>query len=227
MKRITPQKIISWGCCYSRERVMEVFAGRKSMTPLQILDLNIPAVDRLWAVLREEIIPAPYLRWLACHWAEQKLLHEQAAGREPDPRSWAAIDVARRYAQGKATDEELVTAWFAADAAARSAFSASAPAARSAAAAARSAAAAFSASAPAAWSAVWSAVWSTAAAGSFARSDSDAILDAEIECVRVMIRWLAKEEHKKISYCPEHLALPCCAMNCEHIKAARDAAKEK
>jgi hypothetical protein len=114
MKKITVKKAVSWNSCYSKDRIKELWAGRKHLTPLEILDLNIPPEDRLWAVLREEIIPAPYLRWLACHWAEQCLLHERAEGREPDPRSWKAVEVARLHAQSKVNDEELYAAEYAA-----------------------------------------------------------------------------------------------------------------
>ena len=57
-----------------------------------------------------------------------------------DPRSIAAIDVAERYANGEATDEELAAAWAAAWAAAGDAAGAARAAARAAAGAARGAA---------------------------------------------------------------------------------------
>ena len=46
----------------------------------------------------------------ACWCAERVLKAERKAGREPDPRSWAAIWVKRQWLQGKATDEELAAA---------------------------------------------------------------------------------------------------------------------
>jgi len=78
------------------------------MTPLEILALrDIAPSDRLWIVLREEIIPARELRLIACWCAERALKRERAAGREPDARSWAAVEVSRRHANGLATVEEL------------------------------------------------------------------------------------------------------------------------
>ncbi len=58
------------------------------------------------------------LRLWGCDCAERALQRERDAGREPAKRSWGAIAVARRFAGGEATREELVAAWAAARAAA-------------------------------------------------------------------------------------------------------------
>ena len=58
------------------------------------------------------------LRLFASDCAERPLLREREAGREPDRRSWAVISVARRYADGQASDQELDAAHDAAHAAA-------------------------------------------------------------------------------------------------------------
>jgi hypothetical protein len=50
------------------------------------------------------------LRLFACDCAERTLRQEEAAGREPDQRSWQAIYVSRRYALGKASRWELEAA---------------------------------------------------------------------------------------------------------------------
>ena len=60
------------------------------------------------------------LRLFACDCAERALTAEREAGREPDKRSWTAIEVARRFAEGNATLEELSAARSAAWMAARS-----------------------------------------------------------------------------------------------------------
>jgi len=81
------------------------------------------------------------LRRFTCDVTESALLRERAAGREPDPRSWEAVRVARLYAEGAATAAELDAAWDAAMAAAWAAWAAARAAARDAAwAAARDAA---------------------------------------------------------------------------------------
>lgn len=50
------------------------------------------------------------LRLFACDCAERALNREREHGREPDRRSWAAVDVARQYARGGATLAELESA---------------------------------------------------------------------------------------------------------------------
>ena len=109
---------------------------------------HIPAVDRLWVALHEELLSPRVVRLFTCDSAERELNREREAGREPDTRSWAAVEVARRYADGAATDDELSAAWYAAWSAAAVARSAARSAAWS---------AARSASRYAAWSASWSA----------------------------------------------------------------------
>ena len=53
-------------------------------------------------------------RLFACDCATRALRRERRAGREPDKRSWEAIRVARLYAEGKATNQELIAAGVAA-----------------------------------------------------------------------------------------------------------------
>ena len=67
----------------------------------------------IWMVDVERI-----LHEFACWCAEGALKAERKAGREPDPRSWEAIKVKRRWLEGKATDKELAAARAAARAAA-------------------------------------------------------------------------------------------------------------
>ncbi len=50
------------------------------------------------------------LHEFVCQWAEQALLKEREAGREPDARSWKAIDAKRAWLAGKADDRELAAA---------------------------------------------------------------------------------------------------------------------
>jgi hypothetical protein len=62
------------------------------------------------------------LRLFTCDCAERALKRERKAGREPDERSWEVIIIARRYADGKATLEELNAAYNAAYAAYNAAY---------------------------------------------------------------------------------------------------------
>jgi hypothetical protein len=102
---ITRQTLRYWDACYSDEKIATLVPA-EGLTPLQILDLDIPPQDRLWVVLREEVIPARELRLLACLWARRAL----SRVKNPDPRSLHAIEVSERFARGEATEEELLLA---------------------------------------------------------------------------------------------------------------------
>ena len=113
MKSVTIDQVMSWNPCnppYTREYVTKLFGRRKTLTALQILDLKIPVGDRLWAVLRPELIDDRTLRLFACDCAERALKRDRKIGREPDKRLWDAIKVARKFAYGKATKEKLAAA---------------------------------------------------------------------------------------------------------------------
>jgi len=193
--RVTVGDVMAWGPCddYEREDVQRLFGRRKYMTADQILDLDIPIEDRLWAVLREELLAAPVLREFACRCAERALRRERAAGRKVDTRLWEAVRMARRYARGKATDEELAAArdaaWDAArdaawDAARDAAWDAARDAAR---------AAAWDAARDAAWDAARDAAWDAARGGAM-----ESERKWQLKCLqRLMRSW------NKIAWCPK------------------------
>ena len=79
------------------------------------------------------------LREFACDVAEEALMSERSAGREPDPRSFDAISVMRRFMTGDASETERNSAQIAAWSAARSTSEGSAE--------------------KSAWSASWNAGW--------------------------------------------------------------------
>jgi hypothetical protein len=169
--KITRKILRQWGACYTNARIATLVPA-KGLTPLEIAALDIPATDRLWVLLREEIIPARELRLLVCDWAEAAC----AAAGWNDQRSLEAIAVARRFACGEATGAELAAAWSAA-AAARSA---RLSAARSTA-ARLAAAAAWSEAGAAAWSAVtaWSvrSAWSDRSAAARSAAAAEQLAD--------------------------------------------------
>jgi hypothetical protein len=103
---ITRELLRKWKACYSDNRIAEI-VSESGLTPMQILDLDIPAKDRLWVVLREEVIPARELRLLECKWAREAL----TLSGNTDPRSVAAVDCAERFVRGEATTEELAAGW--------------------------------------------------------------------------------------------------------------------
>ncbi len=97
---VTVENVMAWGPCpgYSRERVAELVGD--GITALEIVALDIPARDRLWALMR------PGVMGVAMHLAlaaigERVLTCERAAGREPDPRSWSVVPMLRRLGQGE------------------------------------------------------------------------------------------------------------------------------
>ena len=134
--KITRKQLRLWGACYDDAEIASLVPESR-LTPMEIAALDIPAGDRLWVLLHEEVIPARELRLLACDWAETAC---HAAG-WADERSLTAIAVARRFACGDATEAELDATETEARAAARTA---------------RAAAGMSSA----AWSAAWSAACS-------------------------------------------------------------------
>ncbi len=149
--RCTAEQVMSWEPCedYTEEVVRRLFGRRKYLDARQILALDIPAGDRLWAALREEVIPAPLLHEFACREAHSALMRERRAGREPDERLWNAISVKRRWLRGQATDDDLAAAW---DAAGEAAWDA-----------------AWDAAGAAAWAAASAAAWAAARAASIRR----------------------------------------------------------
>lgn len=160
-----------------------------SADALEILALRrIPADERLWAVLREEFIPAPILHEFACRCAEDALSRID----NPDPRSIHAIAVKRRWIAGEATDEELAAAEADADAAARVAAEADARAEEADAQAALAAWVAARAEETAAWAA-WDAAWVAARAArdaSWAAQDTAeaAARNAQVDMLTQMLR---------------------------------------
>jgi len=147
MEIITLQQIRDFNPCYDPTKYLpENWQG----TALDILNVtDCPADDRLWVVLRKEFLSDKSLRLFAVWCARQALA---IPGNESEVCS-NTCDVAERYANGNATNEELAAARAAARDAARDAAWA---AARDAAwAAAR--AAARDAARDVAWAAAWDA----------------------------------------------------------------------
>lgn len=100
MKTFTTQDIRSWEPCYDQAvHLPEDWEG----TALDLLAIeSIPPADRLWVVLREELITAKTLRLFGVWCARQCI--------QTDPVCIASIDTAERYANGLASKKELA-AW--------------------------------------------------------------------------------------------------------------------
>ena len=166
MNTFTISDIRSWRPCYDPSRHLpESWSG----TAVDILKHGtIPPQDKLWVVLREECIDKRIRLLFAVKCARTAL----ALIPTPDPRSVAACDVAERFANGEATQQELDAADAAADIAARAAAWAAARAADAAAwaTAAAAARAADAAADAAAWAAAAAARAADAAADIAARA---------------------------------------------------------
>ena len=161
LKTITADEACSWGCCYSDDHLRKLYD--RPCSALDVLERTdgpwavVPPEDRLWTVAYYGGLSDRLIRLFAVWCARRALERERAAGREPDPRSWSAVEVAERFANGNATAEELdaarAAAWAAAWAAARDAARAAAWAAAWAAARAAAWDAARDAARAAAWDA--------------------------------------------------------------------------
>ena len=166
---ITTKKILSWNPCNeARPFIPKGWKG----TVLDILAYPVPKDGYLrydwiiWLVTNEKCYPNQsianrILRLLACDCAERAL---KKCGDNPDPRSINAVKVARRFANGNATEEELAAARAAAGYAAGYAAGAAARAAARAAAGAAAGAAARAAARDAAGAAAWDAAGAARAA---------------------------------------------------------------
>jgi hypothetical protein len=103
-----------WPCYDPNKYLPEDWEG----TALDILRVDTcPAKDRFWVVLRDGWIDDKTLRLFAV-WCAREVLKLVD---NPDPRSIAACDVAERFANGAATQQEMAAARSGAWAAARAA----------------------------------------------------------------------------------------------------------
>ena len=85
MKTITIEQALKMGWCYDEERLRKIAGEKERWSALDILNLpGVPDNDKLFAVLRVELIDEP-------------ILHEFAA----------AIAAKRAWLKGEITDDEL------------------------------------------------------------------------------------------------------------------------
>ena len=111
MRRYTVATVMGWGPCYNLAEVKELFGRRRSATLVDMLSsAKLDDSDAIWCAFRA--MDARRKRLFGCDCAES-VVHLAT-----DPRVAACIAVARLYADGLATDEELRAASAAAYAAA-------------------------------------------------------------------------------------------------------------
>jgi hypothetical protein len=202
MKTVTVNTFLSTRkVCYSEEKIRGIAGDKREWTALDVLALeNVPAKDRLYAVLDESFIDAPILNEAVCRFAERVLARIE----NPDPRSVDGIAMNRMWVRGEATEDEMLAARAAARAAAWDAEAATEDAARI---AARDAAhaAAHAAAGEAAGEAAWDAARDAAHAAAWTAAGEDAgeaaweaAWDAEREeQVRILIELLREGESEE------------------------------
>jgi len=156
MKRYTIKDILAWDPCerYTEESLKKMMGRKKSVSLIEILAADISDEDAVWAACKA--MSDRQRRHFACDCAES-VLHPSN-----DPRSSEAVRVARLYADGRATEDELDAARDAARAAARTA------------------------AGDAAWAAVWAATRDVAMAAAW-----DAARDAAWDAARQTLLMLA------------------------------------
>jgi hypothetical protein len=149
MQTWTVDEMLSHQPCedYPRERLVELWAGRERLSVLDILDLDIPAADRVWAALQAGPHVPVAVEAIVRRAVEAHALHCGVAAVE----SWAARWLSGEDRPAAAAEAARAAAvWGAAGAAVRAA---GAPAAAAALAAALATRAAVEATGAAAWAA--------------------------------------------------------------------------
>ena len=112
LSEITVNQIHRWGPCsagagepYSRENLKRMFGG-KSITPLAVCNLDIPAEDRLWVLIRSEIFTNNELRLLGADFAESVLpIFEKAYPNDTRPKD--LIEGIRLFVRGEISAQDL------------------------------------------------------------------------------------------------------------------------
>ena len=97
------EKIDSWEPCYPASKHIK---PGEIHTVITLLDRkDIPFDDRLWVIMRDELVSDKLMRLFAV-WCARQVQHLMK-----DERSIKALDVAEAFANGNATKEELAAAW--------------------------------------------------------------------------------------------------------------------
>ncbi len=104
-KSLTVSECMKCNPCerYPESRVVELWAGRDSLTPQQVAELDISPSDRLWCLLQcFDVSRGALWRWIASQFEAVF-----AATSEADPRLLAVVVAARDFASGKIASAEL------------------------------------------------------------------------------------------------------------------------
>lgn len=88
--KVTKQLLREWEACYDDDELKAVFGRKRGFTPLEIFELKIPIIDRLWVLLHKEIIPEDTLHELGCIFTERRIKDFEPARKELQKRAIAA-----------------------------------------------------------------------------------------------------------------------------------------
>jgi len=124
MKSVTIEQVIAWEPCgidgdddgenYTPQQIRRLFCGRHALTARDIVTLDIPRDDVVWALLHNEFLTDKQMHLLACDFAESVVhLCDDVAIAQ------AAIDAKRSWVRGEISSDELAAARAAASVAAR------------------------------------------------------------------------------------------------------------
>lgn len=105
---ITIEQVMALRPCYSESRTKEIFAGRDALIFEDILNLDIPAKDRIWFFCRSGFLSDSQKREWAYQIAENILL----LFKKEYPKNKIArqvIELTYKFIIGKVTQKELVT----------------------------------------------------------------------------------------------------------------------
>jgi len=112
VKTITYEEFIKFNPCWlnteaGRKRLKYYATKKEHWSALDILALEkVSPTNRLWAILREELLDTKIMHEFACQCAEEAL----KLVNDPDKRSVAAIKAKRDWLNGKITNDELAAA---------------------------------------------------------------------------------------------------------------------
>lgn len=107
LKKATIEDLISWGPCYGNAKIRRIVGGVTEFDALDVLKRDdIRARDRLWVVLRREMLDEKTMQLFSCY-AARSVLDIYERDHPGDSRPRTAIDIAERYANGNATYAEM------------------------------------------------------------------------------------------------------------------------
>jgi hypothetical protein len=89
--------------------LIERYVVNPQITAAEILELDLPAKNRVEALLQRELLSQKHLRELACDFAEHTL-HIFESHAPEDRRPHRCVEVARQHFAGRAKSEELMAA---------------------------------------------------------------------------------------------------------------------